>query len=91
MPLLLRISNCKGHVSKVKSGYFRKQVNSDRDFNTFYMSGFWGNRITRQTVKILMRRLTRSRLITVCNDMCAYTCCSLFVMICVHILASKAK
>ena len=40
MPLLLRIANCKGHISRVKSGYFRKHVNSDRDINTFYTSGF---------------------------------------------------
>ena len=66
---------------RVKSGNFRHEVISDSDLVCFiFHISFIGikNKLTKQTVKILMRRLIRSRLIwisTVCKIMSEFTWC----------------
>ena len=61
----------------VKSGNFGHQVNSDSDVCLLHtLITRIKNKLTKQTVKILMRRLIRSRLIwisTVCKRMSEFT------------------
>ena len=55
--------------TRVKSGNFGHQVNSDSALFVSYIN-FWKEKKTKQTVKILMRRLIRSRFIwilTICK------------------------
>ena len=58
---------------RVKSGNFGHQINSDSDLVSFIVD-YWNekNKLTKITVKSLMRRLLMSRLIwisTVCKGM----------------------
>ena len=63
----------------VKSGNFGHQVNSDSDvflLHTLITSLRIKDKLTKQTVKILKRRLIRSRLVwisTVCKRMSEFT------------------
>ena len=73
------ITSVHDQFYRVKSGKFGRSAKSGQPRNLYYSSIIEiKNKLTKQTVKILMRRLIRSRLIwiyTVCKCVSEFTWC----------------